>query len=194
VTETAPRRRSPGRIAAALAVVVALVALDLWSKAWVTENLSRPRHRPVPVCEPAEDGNTYEQRARALPIVVIEDFAELRYAENCGAAFSLFNGAPSALRKGLFYGVAVIACLLLTVLFVQGRGSPWFAAAVPLVIAGAVGNFVDRFHQGYVVDFIRFYWKQYEYPTFNVADIAISFGVICLVADAIADARASKPC
>jgi signal peptidase II len=81
---------------------------------------------------------------------------------------------------------------LLSVLFVQGKGSPWFAAAVPLVISGAAGNLVDRVRQGYVVDFIRFYWKDWEYPTFNVADIAITFGVICLVADAIADWRSSK--
>ena len=79
--------------------------------------------------------------------------------------------------------VANSAAILLW-LFATGRGGTWFAWSVPLVISGALGNLIDRMRYGYVVDFIHWHWKDsFDYPTFNVADITITIGVVLLLID-----------
>ena len=65
--------------------------------------------------------------------------------------------------------------------------------SVPLIVAGAIGNLADRIHRGYVVDFIRFHvHNQWEWPTFNVADMWISIGVTMLMIDGILEGRREK--
>ncbi len=178
-------RRSHQAIAICVLAAIALVALDLMTKSWAEQTLSveRTGERPE-ICASDADGYIRYQRARRPGIVVIEDDVEIEYAENCGAAFGLLRNAPTALRIGVFGPAAIIAMLVLLWLFAQGRGGPFFAYSVPLVIAGAVGNLIDRIRYGYVVDFIHFHWRDsFDYPTFNVADITITIGVIMLLID-----------
>lgn len=178
------KRRTNQAIAIAALCTIALVGLDLWSKSWAEGALSTERRGEAPpVCSPDEDGYSPYQRVRRPGEVIIEDVFELEYAENCGAAFGLLRSAPVAVRTTVFGIAATAASIFLFWYFVIGRGGPFFAWSVPLVVSGALGNLIDRIRYGYVVDFIHFHWGEYHYPTFNVADIAITVGVILLLVD-----------
>lgn len=185
-------RRSTQAILICAVATVALVALDLWTKDLAVDNLSRERiGEPPAVCD--ENGLGGMQRFPAEPHVLIEGYLELRYAENCGAAFGLLDDAPKMLRRVVFGAAGVAATVFLFVLFVRGSGGPLFAISVPLIVSGAVGNLVDRARLEYVVDFIRFHIQDsFEYPTFNVADITITVGVILLVIDGFHQERLQK--
>lgn len=172
-------RRSLGSTLACVAALVLLTWADLGTKDWALANLSRaPSLEPGPVCVPNDEGVTYFQRLPTAPLVLIEDYLELRYAENCGGAFGVLNHGPRWLRLVLFAPAATAAVLGLLWLYWSGYGGRLFALSVPLIASGALGNLVDRFRFGYVVDFVRFHIKDgFAWPTFNVADITITVGV-----------------
>ncbi len=186
--------RSSKALLICLAAVAVLTAMDLGSKHWALDRLSQRSSRGSdPVCEPDPFGRITPQRAQTQPVVLIEDYLELRYAENCGAAFGFMRAMPSIVRKGVFYVAAGGAVLLLLWMFVTGRGGKLFALSVPLIIAGAVGNFVDRVRLGYVVDFVRFHLdNRWAYPTFNVADIWITVGVALILIEGFIDGKREK--
>ena len=178
---------------------------DLASKEWALDNLSRVRNgaQQPPVCQPDDTGYVRTQRVPTRAVKLIDGYLEFRYAENCGAAFGMLRSAPSWVRATIFgvdqprrictggsatiFGVAGVgACIVLTVMFMRGTGGRMFAWSVPLVLSGAIGNLTDRVRHGFVVDFIRFHIRNnWEYPTFNVADIAIAFGVGFLLLDGL---------
>jgi len=168
--------------------------MDLGSKHWALERLSQPSPRAAdPVCEPNEYGRIETQRTQRRPVVLIDGLLEFRYAENCGAAFGFMRDMPSAVRKGVFYVAALGAIILLLWMFVTGRGGKLFAISVPLIVAGAIGNFVDRVNLGYVVDFVRFHLNdRWAYPTFNVADTWITVGVALILIEGFMDGRREK--
>lgn len=178
----------------ALLATAALVGADLGSKSWALSELSEARvGEPPPLCESDDLGRISFQRARKPPVVVVDDYLELRYAENCGAAFGLMRGSSAVARSAVFGVAALGAVLFLGLMFVRGRGGRAFAAAVPFVVSGAVGNIHDRLSYGYVVDFVRFHLPSgWEWPTFNVADAAIVVGVGLLLIDGMLDAKRQK--
>ncbi|MFO0680719.1 MAG: signal peptidase II [Sandaracinus sp.] len=186
-------RRTTAAIVACVLAATALTAADLWSKSWAEGALSHARAGDPPdVCATDERDFILYQRIPADTISIVDDVLELEYAENCGAAFGLLRQAPTIVRRLVFGVAAVAATIVLLWMFVQGRGGPYFAVSVPLVISGAIGNFFDRFLYGYVVDFIHFHYEhpilwmdRFDYPTFNVADIAITIGVILLLIDGV---------
>ncbi len=195
-------RRSPLAIALLLLAVVVGVAADLGSKQWAIRTLAGERISPRlgEICVPGPSGYMPMDRVRRAPVVIIPGFFEMRYAENCGAAFGVMNTWSPNAKRLVFFPVALGAVLVLGWMFVRGRGGRFLASAVPLIIAGAIGNFVDRLRFGYVVDFIRFYGEtpealqnwigaRWEYPTFNVADIEITFGVAFLLIDGWLEGR-----
>ena len=177
----------------ARAIVFMLVALvlytfaDLGTKEWALSALSKERAGELPaVCEPDEQGYMRMQRLPVGSTVVIPEYLEFRYAENCGAAFGMLRTAPSWVRALVFGLAGLGACVVLTTMFVRGVGGRLFELSVPLVLSGAIGNLSDRVRHGFVVDFIRFHIKNsWEYPTFNVADISIAVGVGLLLLDGI---------
>ena len=124
------------------------------------------------------------------PIVISEDFLMLRYAENPGAAFGLFRRLPPGARGPLFHLVSIGAVVLITVYWLRLRGTRqeiWALIGLPLVLGGAIGNWVDRLARGFVIDFIEAHWKDvYTWPSFNVADSAIVVGVVLLLIDGMA--------
>lgn len=184
----------------AIALVIAFVAtaaltwLDLYTKDVALEALSAERSgRIPPLCEPSTDGYIHVQRLRTEAYVLVPGYLEFRYAENCGAAFGMLYDAPEWLRSGVFSLAALIATVVLAYLFAVGRGGAPFAWSVPLVVSGALGNLIDRYRYGYVVDFIRFHLQNsWEWPTFNVADITISIGVGLMLIDSFQEARREK--
>lgn len=169
--------------------LILLTAIDLWSKRWAEETLSKPRtnaYEKVPLCKPNKYGQILMQRIRTQHIVLIPGYLEFRYAENCGAAFGMLHNAPMFPRYLLFITAVTIAVTTLLWMFIRGSGGPFFAYSVPLVVSGALGNLIDRVRNGYVVDFVRFYiYDIFEWPTFNFADAAITVGVIFLLLDGL---------
>ncbi len=184
--------RSRQVILGCLALTAILTAADLGSKQWALSELSRERvGESPPVCEKNELGYVTRQRISTQPKTLIDGALELRYAENCGAAFGMLREAPKVVRKGVFFVAAIAAIGALIFMFVTGRGGKWFAWSVPFIVSGAIGNLVDRVNLGYVVDFIRVYWDpwSFEWPTFNIADSTITVGVVFLLLDGFLDRR-----
>ncbi len=110
----------------------------------------------------------------------------LTYVENPGAAWSLFENAGGFLRW-VSLGVSV-ALMMVGILSHLSRWEQW---GYGFVLAGAVGNGIDRFVQGYVVDMFSF--TLIQFPVFNVADIAINVGVACLVIASFRRHRVKDP-
>lgn len=135
------------RFAAFLFVMLLLILLDQWTKGLASAHLKN--NAPVPL---------------------IPDILELLYTENTGAAFGILKG-----QSYFFYltagVVSVFACAALWKLPLSGRMRP-LCLDLCFIVSGALGNVIDRFRYGYVVDFI--YFKPIDFPVFNIADIYIT--------------------
>jgi len=109
---------------------------------------------------------------------VVAGLLDLRYVENRDVAFRVLRWIPADIRLPLVLTVVGASIVGLTVLLVLLRGATLTErAALVLILAGAMGNFIDRAFLGYVIDFINFdFW-----PTFNLADVYIDVGVVALL-------------
>lgn len=106
-------------------------------------------------------------------------------AHNYGAAFSFLSDA-GGWQRWFFSILATVVSLVLLVWLIRLPRSEWLTAvALALIIGGAIGNLIDRIQLGYVVDFIDVYYKDWHYPAFNVADSAITIGVVLLLLDGL---------
>ncbi len=141
---------------------------------------------------PCADSGGY---CRHVP--VIEGFWSFRYIENPGAAWGLLANATESVRVPFFIAVSIGAMLLILGFFrkLEDR-QKLLIYGLSLVFGGAIGNFIDRLHLSYVVDFIDWYVGRYHWPTFNVADAAITSGVGLLLLDwaieAVRERKASR--
>lgn len=167
-----------GRFFIFVGILVLSLAADLGSKEWALNALSVPSPgQPTPVCEPDEAGLLHMQRMRSDVVHIVPNHLEMRYAENCGAAFGLMHKAPRALRLAVFGATALGVTIGLLLMLYRGQRGDLFNWSVPLIVSGAIGNFADRLRHGFVVDFVRAYSGNWEWPTFNVADATISVGI-----------------
>jgi len=116
--------------------------------------------------------------------VTVTPFFNLVLVYNSGAAFSILSDAAGWQRL-LFIAIAVIASVWIVYLLRQYPHQRLFAFALSLVLAGAVGNVIDRILVGAVIDFLDFHAFGYHWPAFNVADSAITCGAFLLVWDAL---------
>jgi len=91
----------------------------------------------------------------------------------------------------LFTALGIVAAVVITVILRRTRGQPRFCLALTLILGGAIGNVIDRVVYGHVVDFLLFYWRDWYFPAFNLADVGISCGAVLLVLDELL--RARKP-
>lgn len=114
--------------------------------------------------------------------VEILPFFNLVLVENRGISFGLFGGGT--LPPSLLAAVALAVTLAL-VIWLRRVETRLLAAAIGLVIGGALGNVIDRFRYGAVVDFLDLHWDDFHWPAFNLADAAISVGVVVLLMDAL---------
>ena len=122
---------------------------------------------------------------------VIENFFNLTYVRNPGAAFGFLANIHPAFRDIFFLSMPPIALLIILAIMRGIRDNDkWMATSLSLVFAGAVGNYIDRLHFGYVVDFLDFTFKSknsmgitqaYSWPAFNIADMGIVIGVCTLL-------------
>jgi signal peptidase II len=120
--------------------------------------------------------------------VTITPFLNLVFVYNSGAAFS-FLADQSGWQRWLFIGIALGASAWIIALLRGHSHERWFALALSLVLAGAVGNVIDRILYGAVIDFLDFHAYGRHWPAFNVADSAITCGAVLLVWDALRPRR-----
>lgn len=124
-------------------------------------------------------------------VVVINGLLNFGHSRNTGGAFSLFPDNPT-----LFLVLSLCALALLIYLYFKMAGKFWSKAAVVAITGGAVGNLIDRFRFGHVIDFIDVYWGAWHWYVFNVADAAITVGAaglfVATVAVELAERRARK--
>jgi signal peptidase II len=132
--------------------------------------------------------NTLELGER---ITVFTGFDLLR-AHNYGAAFSFLNDA-GGWQRWVLTGISLVASIILsTWLWRLPKTQKLLAVALAVLLAGALGNLIDRLLFGYVVDFISVYYADWRFATFNIADAAISVGAALLVLDIFIGARTNE--
>jgi len=124
-------------------------------------------------------------------IVAVTPFFNLVLVYNAGAAFSFLSDA-AGWQRGFFIGIALVASAWIVYLLRRYPHQRRFALALSLVLAGAVGNVVDRVLHGAVIDFLDFHAYGYHWPAFNVADSAISCGAALLIWDALVPRRGKE--
>ena len=110
--------------------------------------------------------------------VTINNYINLTLAFNYGAAFSLLNDA-GGWQRWFFIVFSVIVIFIISYILKKDKEPEYIAFS--FVLAGAIGNLYDRVFYGYVIDFIEFHYKNFYWPIFNIADIAISIGIIILL-------------
>ena len=116
------------------------------------------------------------------PMSVLPGIFNLTLVYNPGAAFGMFGGYPDVMRRITLWGVSFIALfVVLRFMFNEARGDKLSQYALVGILAGALGNIIDRLRFDAVIDFLDFYWKTYHWPAFNVADSAICVGVAVLI-------------
>jgi len=120
--------------------------------------------------------------------IEVTSFFNLVLVYNPGAAFSFLSDA-AGWQRGLFIAIALIASAWIVYLLGRYPHQRLFALSLSLVLAGAVGNVIDRIHAGAVIDFLDFHALGYHWPAFNVADSAISCGAALLIWDALRPRR-----
>lgn len=120
--------------------------------------------------------------AEGSPQAIIPNLFNLTLVYNPGAAFGMFSGLPDTVRRIVLLGVSVVALLVvLKLLITESKEDTYSQYALVGILAGAIGNIIDRFRFDRVVDFLDFYWNAYHWPAFNIADSAISIGVAVLI-------------
>jgi signal peptidase II len=185
--------------------LVADQATKVWSQGALTEE--REVVRPKEVAD--DNGGTTRVEERSTEHVAVRTIDVFRtgvvgfnfkYAENRAAAFSLTQSIPEGARRPLLLIISLGACFLIGAWYMRLKvKDSLLLLAFPLIIAGALGNFVDRARLGYVIDFLDFYvtapdaaaWLRAphtlfgvsmrlsdHWPTFNIADVCIVSGAI----------------
>jgi signal peptidase II len=117
--------------------------------------------------------STIDSQRMASRVEIVDGWLALEYTENRGAAFGLFSGLAPILAG---VSIAILAALLMHFLR-QPRPPLWQTVATGAIAGGALGNLIDRVRLGYVIDFV----SVGPWPNFNVADSAITIGVLVLV-------------
>jgi signal peptidase II len=114
-------------------------------------------------------------------IEIIPNLASLTYLRNTGAAFGFLAGARSGLRIVFFALISSVAigCIVYLIRGLRPQQKT-LLLSLSLILGGAVGNLIDRLRLGEVIDFIDLHWYDIHWPAFNVADSAISVGVVIL--------------
>lgn len=121
--------------------------------------------------------------------VVVLPFFNIVHLRNTGVAFSMFTDSSQLVFIGLALAVSVGILIWLRR---HPSDQPLVAVALCLILAGAIGNAIDRALRGYVVDFLDFHWAGWHFAAFNIADTAITIGAGLMILDAILDWRRSR--
>jgi signal peptidase II len=156
-----------------LSIAFVVIALDQLTKWWVVQHFQYGDSR------------------------TITSFFNLVRHHNEGAAFSFLADA-SGWQRWFFVGLGAVATVGIVWMLRRHGSQRLFSWALSLILGGAIGNVIDRLVHGYVVDFAQFHWRFLEplfhrgnFPSFNVADSAITVGALCLILDELRRVRKS---
>jgi len=139
-------------------ITLPLIAIDQLSKIYVSTHMTM-----------------YES------IAIVPNWFDITYTQNPGAAFSMFANFPPIFRTVFLFALSSIAIVVLLVMIFQSNEISLISVAFAMVLAGAAGNLIDRAIRGRVIDFVRVHYYDASYPIFNVADSAITIGVILII-------------
>ena len=118
----------------------------------------------------------------------VTSFFNVVRVHNTGAAFSFLAGA-SGWQRWFFVGLGAVATVFIVWMLRRHGEQRLFCWALSLILGGALGNVIDRLLHGYVVDFIQVHYGGWYFPSFNVADSAITVGAACLILDELLRVR-----
>jgi signal peptidase II len=120
------------------------------------------------------------QLYQSIPIM---PYFNLTYVHNTGAAFSFLSEA-GGWQRWFFTGLALVISAVIVVWLARLKPhETLLAVALSLVLGGAIGNLIDRLAYGYVIDFLDVYYQTWHWPAFNIADSAITLGVILMLVE-----------
>lgn len=154
------------RLALGYGFALVVIGLDQWSKHWASTALS------------------YRVPER------VTAWFDLMLAHNTGAAFSFLAGA-GGWQRWFFALVAVAVSVVVAVWIARARGGPWWLVlGLGAILGGGIGNLIDRLRLGHVVDFLSVHYRDWYWPAFNLADSAITLGVVLLLLDMLRSHRA----
>ena len=141
------------------AIAVSVIVLDQATKYWITQSMRL--HESIPV---------------------VPNLFSFTYIRNPGAAFGLLAGSSNAFRTVFFGVTSLFALALLGTILMRLPHKDWIGqVSIAGILGGAIGNLIDRLRFGEVIDFLDVYLESYHWPAFNVADSAISVGVVCRI-------------
>ena len=141
------------------------VLLDQWSKLAIADSM---------------------QLYQSIPIM---PYFNLTYVHNTGAAFSFLSEA-GGWQRWFFAGLALVISAVIAVWLARlKQHETLLAVALSLVLGGAMGNLIDRLAYGYVIDFLDVYYQTWHWPAFNIADSAITLGVILMLVESFGLAK-----
>ena len=158
-----------GRLPYVLLVAATLV-LDRWTKALIQNRFDLNDSVPV-----------------------IDGLFNITYVRNTGVAFGIFSSISSPAKSVMLSIFTAFAAIVVVTYSVRSPArNRLLQTALALILGGALGNLYDRLAYGYVVDFLEFYVRAYHWPSFNVADTAISVGVLLLAIEIIRNETPSR--
>jgi len=130
---------------------------------------------------------------RLYESIEIMPFFKLTYVHNTGAAFSFLSEA-GGWQRWFFAGLALAISAGIAVWLTRlQKHETLLAVALALVLGGAVGNLIDRLAYGYVIDFLDVYYESWHWPAFNIADSAITLGVMLMLAESFGVGQSKQP-
>jgi signal peptidase II len=160
-------RKSSGSLWPWLGIALAIILFDQFTKTLIVGNFELGDNRTV------------------------TSFFNVVRAHNTGAAFSFLAGA-SGWQRWFFVGLGAVAALFIVWMLMRHGGQRLFCWALALILGGAVGNVIDRVLHGHVVDFIQVHYAGWYFPSFNVADSAITIGAGLLILDELLRVRRAR--
>lgn len=180
-----------------LIIGVVFVSADQFSKRWAQDSLAiRTLEADAVVVDGEVEARPKFRFDPHREIVVIPSAVSFIYRENPAAAFSLTRSFPDWFRRPFLVIISALASILFLIWYFMMREKDWLLlTSLCLIMAGAVGNLIDRAGLGYVVDFIDVHaaflgYPEYHWPTFNIADSCIVVGAVALLISLFRQKRA----
>jgi signal peptidase II len=129
---------------------------------------------------------------RLYQTIPVMPYFNLTYVHNTGAAFSFLSDA-GGWQRWFFAGLAILISGVIAVWLARlKQHETLLAIALSLVLGGAIGNLIDRLAYGYVIDFLDVYYGTWHWPAFNIADSAITLGVMLMLAESFGLGRSKE--
>ncbi len=176
------------RLAWLLAVCFVGIVADQSSKLWAQDTLAEPYRVSEEIIVDGETKTISKEVFYPVKVVeVVPNVFNFIYKENPAAAFSLTHSLPTWFRRPLLISVSILATIFFTFWYFRMKPNDGFLlASFSLILAGAIGNLLDRIRLGYVIDFLDvhagiFGYPHMHWPTFNIADSFIVVGAIGVI-------------